>query len=586
VDVSGTYSKVLVTSPQFISLYDAASDTISYLRSLNSSTNNRWTHDALNGITVLVNDGQDNYRYDTTNGLSVLSPSTFSGGTIGTTPGATPDGGAGTYSYVLRWRNSLTGDEGAIGSVLTQASGAASILISAIPTSTELGVDKVRIYRTTVGGSAFYFLADINNGTASYTDNGTVLSSTLYDERYGKAPAAACVANFNNMILLGDDSTVYASEIGSTGRHYAFNTITLGNGDGGKISACIAVSGVCVFFKTNGIYAVNGYSPTGLSAQKLFAGQGAVHASAVCASDEAVYYLTQTGICRLPLPAGRGAPEEITVQSHRSLFESFTNANRKQCSLEFDMRNRRLYASFVSGSEPVTLCYNEKTGAWSRQDLPADSLRYFALNGAVPSMYMGWRGYFCKLDTGDSDGVQVGSSSYATSGTTTSSGSSKVNDSGASFPITGSGLAGCTLSLIDLSGAYTDYTIRSNTATQLTITPSVSVASGRQYKIGRINAYWNSPKILVNGKGDGKAALHRMNVWQRAQAVSKTLTVTSEFDGDGTVATESAPTNATLTTTIIPNSGHRVSVKFQNQNPDEPFEIEGFQFLMREASTR
>lgn len=588
VDVSGVYSKVLITSPQFISLYDAPTDTATYLRSLNSSSNNRWTHDALNGVTVLVNDGQDNFRYDPTNGLAVLSPSDWSNGsmTIGTTAGTAPDGGAGTYSYIFRWRNSNTGDEGAISSPKTQASGAASILISSIPVSTELGVNTVRIYRTTVGGGTYYFLKDLANGTTTYTDDGTdILSSTLYDERYGKAPAAACVANFNNMILLGDGSTVYASEIGSTGRHYAFNTVTLGNGDGGKISACIAVSGVCVFFKTNGIYAVNGYSPTGLSSQKLFAGQGAVHASAVCASDEAVYYLTQTGICRLPLPAGQGAPEEITVQSHRSLFESFTDANRKQCSMEFDMRNRRLYASFVSGTEPVTLCYNEKTGAWSRQELPADSLRYFAMNGAVPSMYMGWRGYFCKLDTGDSDGVQVGSSTYSTSGTTTSSGSSKVNDSTASFPITGGGLAGCTLTLVSGS-TYTDYTIRSNTATQLSITPAVSVASGAVYKIGRIDAYWTSPKLLLNGKGDGKIALHRMNVWQRVQSVAKNLTVSSEYDGDGATKSEDIQTNAALTTTYLPNSGHRLSVKFRNRNPDEPFEVEGFQFLAREGSTR
>lgn len=592
VDVSGVYSKVLVTSTSFVSVYDAPTGNITYLRALPASSNNRWTHDALNGITVIVNDGQDNYRYDPTNGLAVLSPTTWSNASITITDsgsgGTPPDGGNGVYQYLFRWRNSATGDEGAATSPITGTSIGNQLNIANIPTTTQLGVDQVRIYRTTVGGGTFFYLTDISNGTTTYADDGTpALSSTLYDERYGKAPAAACVANFNNMILLGDDSTVYASEIGSTGRHYAFNTITLGNGDGGKITACIAVSGVCVFFKTNGIYAVNGYSPTGLSGQKLFSGQGAVHASAVCASDQAVYYLTQTGICRLPLPVGSQSPEEITVQSFRGLFDNFSESNRKQASLAFDQRNRRLYASFVSGSEPVMLCYNEKTGAWSRQEIQADCLAYFALNGDVPSMFMGWRGYFCQLNKGNSDGVQVGNSSYSTSGAATASGSGVITDSGASFPTDGGGLAGCVVSLINNStGVYTDYTIRSNTKTTITFTPAASVSNGHQYRIGRINGYWSSPKILLNGKGDGKFAIHRVNVWQRPQSSAKTLNVSLEFDADTIVTTDTALTTSYMTTVVPANSGSRVSIKFQNQNPDEPFEVEGFQFLSREGSTR
>lgn len=589
VDYNDAYSQVLLSGRSGIALYRADVDQLEFLYPTTSVSSNRWTHDALNGITVLVNGSSDNLRYDPTNGLAVLTPSDFSATGITATDsggGASPpSGGAGVYNYLFRWRNSATGDESAAGGPVTGTSAGNALDIATLPVSTELGVDQIRIYRTTTGGSTYYYLDDVANGTTTYSDDGSpALSSTLYDERYGKAPASDCVVNFNNMILLGNDSTVYASEIGSTGRHYAFNTIVLGNGDGDKITACMALSGVCAFFKTNGIYAVSGYAPQGLSAQKLFSGQGAIHASAVAASDEAVYYMTRTGICMLPLPLGSAAPVEITDQSHRSLFESMTDANRKQCSLAFDMRNRLLYAAFVSSSQPVTLVFNERGRFFSRHDIDAEIFSYFPMNGGTPGMYMGWRGYFCTMDSGSNAGIDVGSSSYSVSGTTTST-SSSIVDSGASFPTTGYGLAGCTASLL-VGGVYSDYVIRYNTATTITMSSPPTVNSGTTYYLGRINGYWTSPQMLINGKGDGKVSLARVNTWQEAQSPAKTVVLTAEADDDNDTSTASLSTAETFTQSIIDASGHRVSVKFQNQNPNEPFDIEGFQLMIREASTR
>jgi hypothetical protein len=92
--------------------------------------------------------------------------------------------------------------------------------------------------------------------------------------------------------------------------------------------------------------------------------------------------------------------------------------------------------------------------------------------------------------------------------------------------------------------------------------------------------------MLINGKGDGKVSLHRINLWQRQQSVAKDLTVITECDGDTETKTDTASTSLSIQTVTPVNTGHRVSVRLQNYNPDEPFEVEGFQLMLREASTR
>lgn len=90
--------------------------------------------------------------------------------------------GAGTYRYLVVYGNSATG------SISNSNPGAASVTIGAsrqvsltsIPVSPDSQVDERRIYRTTAGGSLFFYLATIGNNTATtYTDTGgTALSAT------------------------------------------------------------------------------------------------------------------------------------------------------------------------------------------------------------------------------------------------------------------------------------------------------------------------------------------------------------------------------------------------------------------------
>lgn len=97
------------------------------------------------------------------------------------------DGGAGslaagTYQYMVVFRNSTTGSVSNSNPTAASVTVGASrqVSLTSIPVSSDTQVDSRQIYRTTAGGTVFFFLATIANNTATtYTDTGgTALSAT------------------------------------------------------------------------------------------------------------------------------------------------------------------------------------------------------------------------------------------------------------------------------------------------------------------------------------------------------------------------------------------------------------------------
>lgn len=85
----------------------------------------------------------------------------------------------GVYNYLITYYNSNTGHESnsnATAATVTLAGQRADL--SSIPVSADAQVTRRRIYRTTAGGSIYFYLAEIaDNSTTTYTDN--ALDATL-----------------------------------------------------------------------------------------------------------------------------------------------------------------------------------------------------------------------------------------------------------------------------------------------------------------------------------------------------------------------------------------------------------------------
>ena len=90
----------------------------------------------------------------------------------------------GTYTYQITYKNSTTGhrSNGNGTDVSATTAGANnSVALTNIPDGSlvDSQIDKVEIWRTVVGGSVLFYLAQIDAGTASYTDDGSVTLSSI-----------------------------------------------------------------------------------------------------------------------------------------------------------------------------------------------------------------------------------------------------------------------------------------------------------------------------------------------------------------------------------------------------------------------
>ena len=102
--------------------------------------------------------------------------------TLTTTDSGAGSLAAGTYTYTVTFRNSVTGSvsNGNLNPKSITVGASRQVTLGNIPTSSDPQVDSRQVYRTTAGGTILFFLATIaDNSTTSYIDTGgTSLSAT------------------------------------------------------------------------------------------------------------------------------------------------------------------------------------------------------------------------------------------------------------------------------------------------------------------------------------------------------------------------------------------------------------------------
>lgn len=88
--------------------------------------------------------------------------------------------GSDTFQYRVTFKNSTTGTRSnSHTTAISVASVYQQVILSNIPQSSDSQVDKIEIWRTSAGGILFFYLSQIDNGTTTYTDDGSItLSAT------------------------------------------------------------------------------------------------------------------------------------------------------------------------------------------------------------------------------------------------------------------------------------------------------------------------------------------------------------------------------------------------------------------------
>ena len=361
----------------------------------------------------------------------------------------------GTYYFYVTYVNKDTGDESnpSPGVSVTFAGPGDKISAIELPVSPDRQVNCRRVYMTAVSGvdgDVAYPLVDINdNSTTSYTvvqtTPATVASGAalIYLDN-DPAPPAAIVAAFHDTVFAGGNqqypTRVWRSAVGyPTAWNQSSTYVDLDLDLGNPISAALTLNQYVVFHLRNG-YALlwntgDTVAPIGFNFSNR--DHGAVGPQCLARNNSQHIFVTARDIFESDGAAERNlsSPDnprypsiEETMRSglatSRLSSTSCANYRAKKeywvCTTEAG-KSRNSHVYVLSYSQGITNQYYESrvTGLWTRYDLPVDAIAEWEDSSGSARIYGAIRGFVCRLDSGDYDGIDTALQLTATGGTTT-----------------------------------------------------------------------------------------------------------------------------------------------------------------------
>lgn len=284
-------------------------------------------------------------------------------------------------------------------------------------------------------------------------------------------------------------------------------TLEIGTGDGQEITGLAAskYAGTdtydkLVVFKDNSIYLVDtsDANPTNWRSVKISSEVGCVSNWSIQNIADKLAWLDIDGLYVLD-----GIMVNFVSDRISATIDSLADARLSEAIsvVNKDYDHYLLSVSSNGATEHDTIiCYdyllNVFCGTWDgiNANAMADVI---VQNTGENRVYFGdYYGTCWQLYTNTNDGVPSGTQD----GTATSGGNTTLTDTAATFYTTGSGLAGCTVTIRAGTGSGQSRLITSNTADTLTITPAwtTNPAAGSTYGIGDIDALYVS-KMYVFG---------------------------------------------------------------------------------------
>lgn len=228
----------------------------------------------------------------------------------------------------------------------------------------------------------------------------------------------------------------------------------------------------------------------------------------------------------------------------------------------------------------LTLVFDESTGAWSKYDVGFDFLSGYR-NSQYEYAILGARqGYVHEIDVGDNDGASVNEGYATLIGDVDSGGIDNIVDNSAAFQTLGDGLAGCRVfARADDESDWQERTIIGNYATKLYVDrPFIPSVNGGEYVIAPIDFYWES-RWMDLGDPAVRKRIYYLQAWLQETDTTEDITVKykTEYDEDWNDTTLS--TDDEFAKILTPTRGRKVKLRFEHIMPNEPVEIESFQFI-------
>lgn len=209
--------------------------------------------------------------------------------------------GIGTYKYVYTYYNIVDGVESPPSPLVsvTTTSGNQKVSLSNIGKSTDPQVTHKRIYRTVVGGSTYYRVADITNRTTTYTDTtpDASLGTTLKTENFAEIPKTSIFTIHNERIYMSGNlenpNKVYYTEpfyphfYNEAYNYFDFN---------GTIKALATIDNGLFIFEKYKHWKYAGLSPTNMTPIVMSEYEGCTNPYGVTYINKNPVWVSNTGI--------------------------------------------------------------------------------------------------------------------------------------------------------------------------------------------------------------------------------------------------------------------------------------------------
>lgn len=279
---------------------------------------------------------------------------------------------AGTYTYVVTFRNGNTGAESNPGdSVPVTIVASKKVDLSVIPVSANAQVTQRRIYRSLINSSGVYYLVTTinDNVTTTYTDNiseDALGDAASYDNAIPPVGIIG-VEKWGERLWGWGGNNVYYSRQLFPESWPATNLIPVGSDDNETIRQCLAdgVGRRLLIGRTNSIYEITGTSDKNFRLDLVSAEHGVAGSHAMAAAEGLVFFFAGDNF--YALQSGGREPQPISSVQIRKIVDLIPQANHKDVRVAVYPRLSWMVALVHydgSTNHKLMLVYNYKTGAW------------------------------------------------------------------------------------------------------------------------------------------------------------------------------------------------------------------------------